>query len=79
MTGTIVITGDAQYTATLSGVAYESGKMILKYNYPPDEGMEVTLTAPVDAANATGTWSLREKASGNEAATGAWKATKKER
>lgn len=77
--GAISITGDAEYKATLTAVSFEGSTMTVKYNYPPDESAEVILTAPVEGDSAAGTWSLREKASGNEVATGGWKATKKAR
>jgi len=51
--------------------------MTAKYDFPPDDAAEVVISASFDGDNVTGTWSLREKASGSEVATGGWKAAKK--
>jgi hypothetical protein len=40
-------------------------------------GGEVVLAAAFDGNTAKGTWSLREKANGNEVATGGWTVTRK--
>jgi hypothetical protein len=51
--------------------------MTAKYDFPPDEGGEVTIAATFDGNAAKGTWLLREKANGNDVANGTWAVTKK--
>jgi hypothetical protein len=75
--GGVSVTGEPTYKATFSALSFDGNKMTAKYDFPPAEGAEVTLTAVFDGARATGTWSLREKANGNEAASGGWTVTKK--
>jgi hypothetical protein len=75
--GRVSVTGEPAYKATLAEVAFDGAKMSARYDFPPDPGGEVRLTATFDASTAKGTWSLREKASGNEVAAGNWSVTKK--
>ena len=77
--GSVSVTGEPTYQATLRSVAFEGRKMTAKYDFPPDDAAEVVISASFDGDNVTGTWSLREKASGSEVATGGWKAAKKGR
>ena len=77
--GSVSVTGEPTYKATLKSVAFDGRKMTAKYDFPPDDAAEVVVGAVFDGDNVTGTWSLREKASGNEVVSGAWKATKKSR
>jgi len=73
----VSVTGEPTYKATLKTVALEGGKMNAKYDFPPDDAAEVILAASFEGESATGTWSLREKATGNEVASGGWKVTRK--
>lgn len=75
--GSVSVTGDPTYKATLKTLAFDGKKMIATYDFPPDPTGEVRLAATFDGVTATGTWSLREKANGNEVASGGWKVTKK--
>jgi hypothetical protein len=77
ITGKVAVTGEPAYKATLKTVSFEGKKMIAKYDFTPDEAAEVVLAATFDGNAASGTWSLREKASGGEVASGNWKVTKK--
>lgn len=77
MTGSVSVTGEPTYKATLKTVSFEGTKMTAKYDFTPDDAAEVVLTATFDGSKATGAWSLREKASGNEVASGGWKVARK--
>lgn len=73
----VAVTGDPAYQATLSQVSIDGKKMTGKYEFPPDPQAEILLAAVFDGNTATGTWSLREKASGTEVISGNWSVTKK--
>ena len=75
--GRVSVTGEPTYKATFKSLSFEGQKMTAKYDFPPDEAAEVVLDASFEGDRATGTWSLREKASGNEVATGGWKVARK--
>ena len=77
LTGSVSVTGEPSYKATLKSVSFDGAKMTAKYDFTPDEAAEVVLTATFDGNKATGAWSLLEKASGNEVASGGWKVTRK--
>lgn len=77
LTGKVSVTGEPTYDATLRTVSFDGNKLSARYDFPPDPGGEVVLAATFDGAKATGTWSLREKSSGTEIATGGWTVTKK--
>ena len=77
MTGKVSVTGEPTYKANLKTLAFDGAKMTAKYDFTPDENAEVVLTATFDGKGAAaGEWSLREKASGNEVASGTWKVKK---
>lgn len=67
--GAVSVTGEPTYKATLKTVSFEGKKMTATYDFPPDDRLEVTLTATFDGETAKGIWSLREKG-GSEVATG---------
>ena len=77
LTGKVSVTGEPTYDATLRTAAFDGNKLNARYDFPPDQQGEVVLMATFENAKATGTWSLREKASGSELATGGWTVTKK--
>ena len=77
LTGSVSVTGEPSYKATLKSVSFDGAKMTAKYDFTPDDAAEVVLTATFDGNKATGAWSLLEKASGNEVASGGWKVTRK--
>jgi hypothetical protein len=77
VTGKVSVTGDPAYEATLRTVSFEGRKMTARYDFTPEPAAEVVLKASFEADAATGTWSLVEKASGNEVASGGWKVAKK--
>ena len=51
--------------------------MNAKYDFTHDVAAEVVLAASFEGSKATGTWSLHEKASGNEVASGTFSVTRK--
>jgi hypothetical protein len=61
----------------LKALSFDGKKMTGKYDFPPDEGGQVILVASFEGNTVTGTWSLRDKASDNEVASGTWTATRK--
>jgi hypothetical protein len=75
--GKVSVTGEPTYKATLKSIAFEGAKMTGKYDFPPDDAAEVLLAASFEGESAAGTWTLREKSSGNDVASGGWKVTKK--
>jgi hypothetical protein len=75
--GRVSITGEPTYKATFKALSFDDKKMSARYDFPPDNAIEVVLAATFDGDTATGTWSAREKANGNEAATGTWTVTRK--
>jgi hypothetical protein len=77
LSGGVSVTGEPTYKAAFTTVTFDGNKMTAKYDFPAAEGAEVVLAGVFDGNRATGTWSLREKASGNEAATGGWNVTRK--
>jgi hypothetical protein len=77
LTCTVAVTGDPAYKATCKSLAFDGRKMAAKYDFPPDERAEVQLAASFEDKTATGTWSLRDKATNNEAATGGWTVSRK--
>lgn len=77
LTGKVSVTGEPTYKATLKTLAFDGKKMTASYDFPPDPAGEVRLVTTFDGNTATGTWSLREKATGNEVATGGWTVTRK--
>jgi hypothetical protein len=77
VTGKVSVTGEPTYKATFTALSFDGKKMSAKYDFTPDPGGEVLLDASFDGNTAKGTWSLREKANGNEVATGGWTVTRK--
>lgn len=77
LTGRVSVTGEPTYKATLKTLSFDGKKMTATYDFPPDEAADVLLTATFDDKSVTGTWSLREKASGTEVASGGWKVSRK--
>ena len=75
--GRVSVTGEPTYKATLKTLSFDGKKMSAKYDFPPDEAGEVLLEGSFDGNAAKGTWSLREKANGNEVATGGWSVARK--
>ena len=66
--GKVSVTGEPAYEATLKAVSFDGRKMTASYDFTPEPAAEVALTATFESENATGTWSLREKASGTAGA-----------
>ena len=75
--GSVSVTGEPTYKATLKTVTVEGPKMTSTYDFPQDESIEITMVASIDGANAKGTWSARPKGGGDEVASGTWTAARK--
>ena len=73
MAGKVSVTGEPEYKATLKSVSFDGAKMTAKYDFTPEPAAEVVLVATFEGNAASGTWSLVEKGSGNEIASGGWK------
>ena len=74
--GQVSVTGEPTYKATLKTLTIEGPKMNATYDFPPDESVEVTLTATFDVNTAKGTWAAIQKG-GGELASGTWTVAKK--
>jgi hypothetical protein len=74
--GRVAVTGEPAYKATIRTLAFEGKKMTATYDFPPDDTMEVVLTATFDGETAEGLWSARQKA-GGELASGTWTVSRK--
>jgi hypothetical protein len=72
LAGRVSVTGEPTYKATFKVLSFDGPKMTAKYDFPPDEAAEVELAATFEEKTAKGTWSLLEKASRNEVASGTW-------
>lgn len=77
LAGRVAVTGEPAYKATFKTVSFDGAKMTATYDFPPDERAEILLAATFDGNTASGTWTLREKGSGSDVASGTWKVTKK--
>jgi hypothetical protein len=75
--GRVSVTGEPAYQATLKTVAFEGQKMTASYDFTPEPSAEVRLACTFEGNAATGTWSVFEKASGNEVLSGTWSVKKK--
>ncbi len=75
-TGRVSVTGEPAYKAAIRTLSFEGKKMTATYDFPPDESMEVVLTATFDGETAKGQWSARQKA-GGELASGTWTVSRK--
>jgi len=75
--GRVSVTGEPAYKVTLKSLAFEGPKMTAKYDFPADDAAQVILAASFEGNTAKGTWSLREKASDTEVASGTWTVTRK--
>ena len=77
VTGRVSVTGEPTYKAAFTALSFDGKKMTAKYDFTPEPAGEVILAAEFDGNAAKGTWSLREKATGNEFAAGTWTVTRK--
>lgn len=75
--GRVSVTGEPTYKAIFKTLSFDGNKMTAAYDFPPDEGGEVLLAASFERSSASGTWSVREKANGNEVAAGTWTVSRK--
>ena len=75
--GRVSVTGEPTYKATFKSLTFDGPKMTARYDFPPDETIEIVLVATLDGAAAKGTWSAREKASGNVVSAGTFNVTRK--
>jgi hypothetical protein len=75
-TGRVSVTGEPAYQAAIRTLAFEGKKMTATYDFPPDDTMEVALTATFDGETAKGLWSARQKG-GSELASGTWTVARK--
>ena len=75
--GRVSVTGEPTYKATFKNVTFEGPKMTARYDFPPDESIEIVLSATFDSASAKGTWTARGKTSGDVVSEGTFSVTKK--
>lgn len=77
LSGRVSVTGEPTYKATLKTLSFDGNKMKATYDFPPNDSIEILLTASFEGNKADGAWSAREKATNNEVATGTWTVAKK--
>ena len=77
LAGRVSVTGEPTYKATFKELAFDGDKMKGRYDFPPDENIEVVIEAIFEANGAKGTWAAGEKASGNDVAKGTLTLAKK--
>jgi hypothetical protein len=75
--GRVSVTGEPTYKAVFKNLTFDGPKMTARYDFPPDESIEIVLAATFDSAAAKGTWLAREKASGNVVSEGTFSVKKK--
>jgi len=59
--GSVSVTGEPTYQATLKKVTFIGAQMSATYDFPPDERAEVALTGRFDAEPVKGNWMVRGK------------------
>ena len=74
--GSVSVTGEPTYKATLKTLAFDGAKMTATYEFPPDPSVTVTLGATFEGDAAKGTWSAQEPAP-SEPISGTWAVKKK--
>ncbi|HXW03785.1 MAG TPA: hypothetical protein VD833_01020 [Vicinamibacterales bacterium] len=70
--GRVSVTGEPTYSAELKTLSLEDGKLVATYDFPPDDQIEVDLTATFQGKSAAGTWTARQRADRTELASGSW-------
>ena len=69
--GRLTVTGGSTpYTAEFKALAIEGNALAATYDYPLDDGGEVSIRATLEDRSATGTWLLRAPGQGGEIASG---------
>jgi hypothetical protein len=68
-------TGD--YTAKFVSVAITGNKLTARYSYPPEEQLDIAVTATFENGKATGTWSMVPKGQDTAMASGTLNVEKK--
>ena len=56
LTGSVSVTGEPEYKATLTSVVFDGAKMTAKYDFTPEPAAEVVLAATFTGETPTGTW-----------------------
>lgn len=79
ISGKVSVTGDVEYETALKTVSFDGGRMTATYDFPENPDLEITLAATFEGESASGTWSAREKGTGNETSNGGWKVKRKPR
>ena len=79
MSGKVAVTGEPEYTAVLSSVSFDGAKMTAKYDFPLEPSLQVVLVASFDGDTAAGTWSVADKGSASDVASGGWKVKRAEK
>jgi hypothetical protein len=74
--GKVSVTGEPTYKATLKKLSFDGGKMTAAYDFPPDDRLEIILSATFDGGAAKGTWTARAKENGSDMMSGGWNVKK---
>jgi len=73
--GSVSVTGEPTYKATLKTLSFDGAKMTATYDFPPDPSVTVNLAATFESSTAKGTWFLKSPTIGDLAGT--WAVKKK--
>lgn len=63
-------TGD--YTAKFVSLTITGNKLVARYSYPPEEQLDIAVTATFEDGKATGTWSMVPKGQDTSMGNGTW-------
>ena len=75
--GRVSVTGEPTYKAAFKALSFDGNQMNARYDFPPDEAIEIVFSATFEGDTAKGSWSAREKANDNEVAAGTWQVKKR--
>jgi hypothetical protein len=74
--GRVSVTGEPTYKAVFKALSFDGNKMTAKYDFPPDESVEVALAGTFEGGKASGTWAVIAKGTDAAPLTGTWTVTK---
>jgi hypothetical protein len=74
--GRVSVTGEPTYKAVFKTLSFDGNKMTARYDFPPDESVEIAVAATFDGNKANGTWAAQAKGTDEALASGTWTVTK---
>ena len=76
LAGKISVSPQPAYDAVFKTVAVERNTVTAGYDAPDEPNIEIQITGTFEKAGGTGTWTARDKSSGNAVERGTWKAAR---